>query len=297
MTPAWLRLCEWAVQTPGTLACLAKARHWPYVQIPAAAIDGNVRVIFPPGSYIDVDVLLSEIQLLKLAPEQIHVSPLAHVITEEHRAWELQGKLPQAIGSTGSGTGAAVLARTARGSENFPLVAVKAEDVSALRRFVTSDTTAILRDFLNAYKRIVIEGTQGFGLSLLHAEHWPKATSRDTTAAGFIAETGLSPLDVDDVTMVIRCHPNSCRGRFRSARRRHILERSGPRCGAAEDLREFTTVTHKVRRVGRFDASLVRKAIAANRPSRVVLNHLDYVDCAVRSGLLTAKAGEFVEWR
>jgi len=264
-------------------------------QIPAAAIDGNVRVVLPPGSYIDVDVLLSEIKLLGLGTEQVLVSSLAHVITEDQKAWELGGKLPQAIGSTGSGTGAAVMARTARRSENFPLAAVKAKDVPKLQPFLVSDTTKILRDLLNAGRRIVVEGTQGFGLSLLHAEDWPKATSRDTTAAGFIAEAGISPLDVDDVTLVIRCHPIRVAGDSGPLPGEISWSVVAQEAGLHDDLREFTTVTHKIRRVGRFDASLVRRAIAANRPSRVVLNHLDYIDAAVRDGQLTAKAREFVE--
>lgn len=43
------------------------------------------------------------------------------------------------------------------------------------------------------------------------------------------------------------------------------------------DLREYTTVTGKLRRVGEFDGELVRRAIAANAPHRIVLNHMDYL--------------------
>jgi adenylosuccinate synthase len=65
--------------------------------------------------------------------------------------------------------------------------------------------------------------------------------------------------------------------------------------GLPLDYREYTTVTGKVRRVGHFDPDLVRRAIAANHPSRVVLNHLDYVDPRVRAVGVTPKAREFVE--
>src|SRR5262249_48770819 len=58
---------------------------------------------------------------------------------------------------------------------------------------------------------------------------------------------------------------------------------------------EFTTVTGRVRRVGHFDPELVRRALGANEPNRIVLNHLDYVDWQVRSGALTEKARSFVE--
>jgi adenylosuccinate synthase len=220
---------------------------------------------------------------------------MAQVITPSQKAWELNGKLPGAIGSTGSGTGAAVMARTARHSENFPLSAVKAEDVPELEPFLRNDTTALLRSFLKQGKRVVIEGTQGFGLSLLHAETWPKATSRDTTAAGFVAEAGLSPLDVDDVTLVLRCHPIRVAGDSGPLVGEVSWKIVAQEAGLPDDLSELTTVTRKVRRVARFDPAIVRKAIAANRPSRVVLNHLDYIDPAVRNNLITAKAQKFIE--
>ena len=50
--------------------------------------------------------------------------------------------------------------------------------------------------------------------------------------------------------------------------------------GVSSDLREYTSVTHKLRRVGRFDPVIVRRAIAANAPTDIVLNHLDYIDPA-----------------
>ena len=49
------------------------------------------------------------------------------------------------------------------------------------------------------------------------------------------------------------------------------------RAGRDDNLREYTTVTKRLRRVGHFDPVLVRRALAVNRPTRLVLNHLDYV--------------------
>lgn len=261
-------------------------------QLPAGAIDGHVKVIIPAGAYIDVGILLSEIESLGYERGRIAVSPFAHVITAAHKAWEAEAHLGEAIGSTQSGTGAAVLSRVARGAGGLP-TAVRAEDVAALAPFIT-DTTALVRDLLAAGRRVVIEGTQGYGLSALHAESWPKATSRDTTAAGFVAEAGLSPLDVDDVTLVIRCHPIRVAGR-----------QSGPlphetnwaaiaaAAGIKRDLTELTTVTRAERRVGHFDAGIVRQAIAANRPTRIVLNHLDYIAPASTNGVLDKNGRAF----
>jgi adenylosuccinate synthase len=142
---------------------------------------------------------------------------------------------------------------------------------------------------------VLIEGTQGFGLSLLQGGYWPKATSRDTTAAGFVAEAGLSPRDVDDVTVVIRCHPVRVAGDSGPLADETSWGKVATDAGIGSDITEFTTVTRKVRRVGRFDPEIVRRALQANQPTRIVLNHLDYVDAQVSDGCLTAKASAFVE--
>jgi adenylosuccinate synthase len=264
-------------------------------QLPAAAVDRSVQVILPPGSYIDLAVFKNELRRLNLGADRVSISPMARIITDEHKLWEEASRLGRAIGSTQSGTGAAVMATTARGAAGFPLHSLQAEDVPELSAFLR-DTTAVARTLLDTGKRVVIEGTQGFGLSLLQGGYWPKATSRDTSAAGFLAEAGLSPRDVDDVTMVIRCHPIRVAGDSGPLPGETTWDQIATEAGMAVDYREYTTVTGKVRRVGRFEPDLVRRAIAANQPSRIVLNHLDYIDPRVRQASLTTKAKEFVEW-
>lgn len=263
-------------------------------QLPAASVDRTVRVILPPGSYIDVGIFMEEAHRLGFGPDQIAVSPMARVITDEHRAWEREADLGPAIGSTQSGTGAAVMAMTARGSAKFRLRAVHAEEVPELLPYLR-DTGSEIRRLLDAGGRVVVEGTQGFGLSLLQGGFWPKATSRDTTAAGFLAEAGLSPLDVDDVTLVIRCHPIRVAGASGPLTGETSWEEIAAEAGITEDIRELTTVTGRLRRVGRFDPAIVIRAILANQPTRIVLNHLDYVDPRVRERELTSKARAFVE--
>lgn len=261
-------------------------------QLPAAAVDRSVKVILPPGSYIDVELFESEVRRLDLSPGQVLVNPMARVITAEHKAWERLAKLSGTIGSTQSGTGGAVMAMTARHAPDFP-PSVQAADSPALQPYI-KDTGKELRILLNSGKRVLIEGTQGFGLSLLQGGYWPKATSRDTTAAAFVAEAGLSPLDVDDITLVLRCHPIRVAGDSGPLVGETSWEEIAAEAGIQNSIRELTTVTQRVRRVGRFDAELVQRAIQANQPTRIVLNHLDYVDPAVRDGVLASRAARFV---
>jgi adenylosuccinate synthase len=272
----------------------ADGRRYALRQLPAAAADHSVRVILPPGSYIDIGVFREEVRLLKLRPDQVAVSSMARIITEEHKSWEGGAGLGRRIGSTESGTGAAIMAMTARDIAEFPVKSLQAEEIPELQEYLT-DTGAEVRRLLDAGKRVVVEGTQGFGLSLLQGGFWPKATSRDTTAAAFLAEAGLSPLDVDDVTLVIRCHPIRVAGDSGPLPGETSWEGIAAKAGITEDIREFTTVTARLRRVGRFDPSIVRRAIQANQPTRIVMNHLDYVDPRVHDGSFTSKARAFVE--
>ena len=150
-------------------------------------------------------------------------------------------------------------------------------DDPRLLRFI-DDTSRYLRDRISAGNRVVIEGTQGFGLSLLDGGYWPKATSRATTAAAALAETGLSPSDVDDVTMVIRSFPIRVAGDSGPLVEEISWGEVAVGAGRPEDsLREFSTVTGRVRRIGRFDPRIVQQALAVNRPDNLVLNHLDYI--------------------
>src|ERR1700733_2776941 len=144
----------------------------------------------------------------------------------------------------------------------------------------------LLREMLDDGEHIVIEGTQGFGLSLLHSPHFPKATSRDTSAAAALAETGLSPLDVQDVVLVLRSFPIRVAGDSGPFGAPEITwQQIALEGGHQRPLVEYTSVTKKLRRVARFDSQIVREAIIANNPSMIVLNHLDYVDAAASGGM------------
>lgn len=245
-----------------------------FQQLPTAAILSDVKLAICSGSYIDLDILLREIAETNLEKGRLLIDPNAVIITDELKTRETQSGLMDRIGSTGSGTGAAVAARINREpSLSF------AKDIPELKPFI-ANILKRLRNSLNNKERIIIEGTQGFGLSPLHGGHYPYATSRDTTAAAFLSETGLSPLDVDDVVLTIRTFPIRVAGN------------SGPfshpddeidwntitlEGGHSQPIKERTSVTKHVRRVARFDPKVVRQAIISNRPTKIVLNHIDYL--------------------
>lgn len=270
-----------AVDTNGSRAVLR--------QLPTAALLPDILCVLGPGSYVDPDLLIDEVDRVGLDPGRLIIDPRAVLITEHDRAAELSGPLGPRIGSTCSGTGAAVHKRVARRS---------ADDLAGgsrrLAPFVR-DTIPVLRGLVDVGGRVIVEGTQGLGLSLLHSHHFPHVTSRDTSAAGATAEAGLSPLDVDEIVLVLRAHPIRVAGNSGPFNAEELSWADVAREGGHDELAEFTSVTGRLRRVARFDPALVRRALAVNQPSLVVLNHVDYVDAVASSGNLTDKASAFVE--
>jgi adenylosuccinate synthase len=243
-----------------------------FKQLPTASILDNVKLAICAGSYIDLDILLKEIEETRVGSNRLIIDPDAVIITDELKQREIQSGIINRIGSTGSGTGAAVAARINR-EESL----LFARDINSLSPFI-QNVPDILRDILEKNQRIILEGTQGFGLSPLHARHYPHTTSRDTTAAAFLSETGLSPFDVDDIVLTIRMFPIRVSGKQAGSLPNEIdWETITKEGGHSTLICETTSVTNKIRRVGRFDAEIVKGALLVNRPNRIVMNHLDYI--------------------
>lgn len=240
-----------------------------FKQLPVASLLDGVLSILPPGCYIDVATLLREIEQVGATPAEVIVDPRAVIVTDEDKIAERRSGLTERIGSTASGTGAAVARRVRRDG-----TVVRAQDIPELAPYV-SDTLPLLHEY-NGKGDIVIEGTQGYGLSLLHGMEGDYATSRDTTAAAFVAETGLSPRDVEHIALVVRAHPIRVAGNSGSLSAETTWQAIGEHIGN-DQLVEYTTVTRRVRRVGMFEPEIVRRAVYANNPTIVILNHVDYV--------------------
>jgi adenylosuccinate synthase len=270
----------------GHTAVDTAGRIWAFRQLPVSVLAPGTTAILPPGAIIDPDIFRGEVEALGLSRDRVIVSPCATVISEEDKKTELG--LVDKIGSTGSGTGAALIRRIGRQGSD-----ILAADHPALKDYL-GNTSVVMRETLNKNRWIVIEGSQGFGLSFLHSGYYPNATSRDTTAATFLGEAGLSPFDVRDITLVLRAYPIRVAGRSGKLEGETSWAEIAKNAGLPGDYCELTTATKKVRRVGKFDPELVRRAIDANNPSCIVLNHFDYVDKNVRNHLFNVRALDFL---
>jgi len=244
------------------------------------------------GCVIDEDVLLDEVQRLSLPRERLVVDPRAVLITARDK--DAERGIVQEIASTGSGTGAALVRRMSRTSD-----ASLAGSSERLRATVRLEKVApLLHRNLDKGGDVIVEGTQGFGLSLFHGPHYPHVTSRDTTAAGFASEVGLSPRQVDEIILVLRTFPIRVGGNSGPLADEITWDEIRKQSGASRALPEFTSVTNKLRRVARFDMEAVRVACRYNAPSALAVMGLDRLDCrnlgVIDLREITVRASSFI---
>ena len=242
-------------------------------QVPAGFVNPATRLLIAAGALINPKTLLQEIELCELDPSRLGIDGNAAIIEESDIHAESSGDLQARLGSTNQGVGASVARRVSRD----PSVRL-AKDLPEFRRYVTS-----VRDELSLAlrhnQRIVIEGTQGFGLSLYHTEEWPYCTSRDTTAHSFLSKVGLGVRDYD-VILCVRTFPIRVGGNSGPLPKEISWEELQQISGYPHPIRELTTTTKRLRRVAEFDYEVVNRAIAANWPTSVALHGVDYLDYA-----------------
>ncbi len=233
-------------------------------QIPATFLNKKCVLCIGAGSLINPEVLRKEVKRTN-TKGRLFIDPQTGIIEEKHLKQE--SELVKNIGSTGKGCGAALINRIWR--KDFKL----AESVFK-KEFKIKNVSEIINRGIDDGKNILVEGTQGFGLSLYHGTY-PYVTSRDTTASNFLAEAGISPLVIRDIILVVRTYPIRVAG-FSGPMANEILwNEISKRIG--REVIEFTTVTKKIRRVAEFDVELVKKAIDINRPTQIALQFLNYL--------------------
>ncbi|SRR6266446_571010 len=266
-------------------------------QLPTGFVNPRTKLLIPAGALIDPAVLKQEIESLDLPPGRIGIDRKSFIIEHQDREKEGALSLRERLSSTLCGVGAAQSRRVLRSGD-----AKLAKDVSGehtwMNKYLT-DVSDEVNTAIDSEKKVLIEGTQGFGLSLYHSEYYPKTTSRDTTAAGFLSEVGVSPLLATQIVVVFRTFPIRVSGEQAGPMRDEISwEQLQAESRYPYSIEERTTVTNKIRRVARFDWELAHRAIRNNRPTRIAITGLDYLSFSnrgvTRFSELEAQARSFV---
>jgi adenylosuccinate synthase len=256
-----------------------KPAPYTHHQLPSGTLRSSAKLVIAPGSVLNADALMREIADCGVDRDRLAIDPHAMIITQKDIAAERA--LTQSISSTGQGVGRA----TARRITNRGKPTILAKDIRELTHYVR-DTWEILEQAYSSGARVLVEGTQGTGLSLYHGDY-PYVTSRDTTASGCLAEAGISPSRVRKIIMVCRTYPirvqnppgGSSGFLSQEISWNTVAERSGLSPSQFKKT-EKTSTTNRNRRVGEFDWALLRKAAAINGPTDIAVTFADYIEKA-----------------
>jgi adenylosuccinate synthase len=258
-------------------------------QLPCIWTNPRAVLMFGAGGTLDLEVLEREILDTGVDRSRMLIDRAAVIITEKDREAEEHSSLTR-MGSTLEGVGAARIHKILRDVDSSPLAGHR------LGAQATADTVQILWEMLNRGQHVLLEGTQGSGLSLHHGL-WPHVTSNDTNAAQLLADAGIAPGWLAHTLLVARSYPIRVGGP------------SGPMPGGeltfdqipGAPIPERTTVTNKVRRISGWEDRVFNRAVQLNDPCGIALTFIDYIDPTLAGVtdpdyiMASKKARDFIE--
>ena len=240
---------------------LYEGKKYALHMVPAAFINPKTRLLIAAGANVDVKTFFSEVEMTNVQ-RRIGVDQNASIIEEKHSAQDKASAVNKGIGTTGRGVGPAIEERVRR-------TAKLAKDVPELKPFI-ADQIQEVNDGLDEGKSVLLEGTQGFMLSLFLGGGYPYVTGRDTGASAIASESGVGPTRVDDVLIVYKS----------------FITRvgSGPLPGeiTKEEAQkrgwfEVAAGTGRDRRSAPFDFDLAKKTAKINGATQAAVTKLDSV--------------------
>lgn len=235
-----------------------EGKVWKMRSVPVPFINPNCQLILGAGAVIDPEVLFRE---LEETGRSIFIDHQAVVILPADREEEEHSALTK-MGSTLEGVGAARIKKIRRD--------VDAPSPLAKDHFATVDTVRLLKHLIAKGDEVILEGTQGSGLSLHHGQ-WPYVTSNDTNVSQLLADAGIPPTKLKHTILVARTYPIRVGGPSGPMEDEKTWEEMGV-------TPERTTVTNKIRRISGWDSRVYQRALDLNDPCGVVLTFMDYVD-------------------
>jgi len=252
-------------------------------QVPCGFVYEGARLLVGPGVLINPEATLKEVEETGIG-ERFGIDRQCAVIEARHIEQDRTSEyLKEKIGSTGTGCGPANVERVGR-------VARLANEIPKLQRFL-ADVPSEVNEAIKRGELVMVEGSQGFGLSLIHGTY-PYVTSKDTAASTLAADVGVGPTKVDDVMLVFKAYVSRVgAGPFATEISPEKSEELG--------IVEYGTVTRRRRRIGEFDFELARRSIMINGATQLALTCLDrlFKGCRGARSLdeLTTEARAFVK--
>ncbi|MCX5784042.1 MAG: adenylosuccinate synthetase, partial [Elusimicrobia bacterium] len=254
--------------------------------IPSGFVNKTTKLVLGAGCYVITDWLLKEIELTQTS-DRIIIDPHVVVITAEQTERERQdARMMKNIGSVGTGLGEAVGDRIKRREIKF------AKDEPALKGYI-ADTAELLNRELGKGAKMLLEGTQGMKLSLLHGDY-PFVTSRDTTASTFMGEAGLGPKYAGEIYGVFKPYVS----KVGPGPIEHEITDEAQLKKYHTQGREVGSVSGRLRRIGSFEMNSALKAVRINSITKIAITHIDLFEgnsTAKSPKDFTAPAKEFIK--
>jgi adenylosuccinate synthase len=282
--------------------------------VPSGILYDHITPVIGNGVVVDPRVLLAEIDVLEargVDTSRLKVSGNAHLILPYHQELDkvTERRLGKnKIGTTKRGIGPAYADKAARVglrvqdlldpkifrekldivlkeknavlSRVFNQLPLSADDIAAEYLDVCAprlapmigDTVNLLHDSLELGQNVLLEGAQATFLDLDHGTY-PFVTSSNPVAGGACTGAGIGPLYIDRVIGIAKAYLTRVgAGPFPTELTDEtgdlLVDRGG----------EFGTNTGRRRRVGWFDAVMMRHAVRLNSLSEVALTKLDVLD-------------------
>ena len=252
--------------------------------VPAAFINPKTRLLIAAGANVDVKTFFDEVALTQVDKKRMGIDQNASIIEQKHCDQDKASAVNKGIGTTGRGVGPALEERVRR-------TAKLAKDIPELKPYL-ADGIMEVNDGLDAGKSVLLEGTQGFMLSLFLGGGYPYVTGRDTGASAIASEAGVGPTRVDDVIIVYKSFMTRVG--------------AGPLPGeiTKEEAQkrgwfEVAAGTGRDRRSAPFDFDLAKKTAKINGATQAAMTKLDciYPSCkgAKKYGDLPNEAKDFIK--
>ena len=244
--------------------------------VPCAWVNEDCALYIGAGAVVDPVLLWEELEALDNV--WVTVDANASVVTHADAEVEKESGLWEAIGSTNEGVSLARIRKIQRRPDQQVTTVsdwFRNGGQWHSRATIRDNVAGTLQREIKAGAAIMLEGTQGSGLSLHHGTEYPKATSEDTNVSGMLSSIGLPPTAIGHTFLVARTLPIRVAGN--SGPMGEELDWADVSAHVPGLQPEKTTVTKRIRRISRWYDPVFESAVGINDPCGVFLMFADYL--------------------
>ena len=283
-------------------------REYGLRMVPCGFVNKGSRLYIGAGVLVDVECFLKEVKVTE-TQGRIFLDKRCAIIEARHKEQDSSNKhLKEKVGTTGSGCGPA---NSERANRTIKL----AQEVPELSKYL-ADVPLEVNTALDSGKNVLIEASQGFGLSLYYGTY-PFVTSKDTSASMAATDIGVGPTRIRDVIVVYKAYTT----RVGAGPMQHYIDESSIKdypiwqevleeakkkghTGTVNEilskyLGEKGTVTGRSRRIGDYDYELAKYSAMVNGATQLCITCLDKIfpECSSvkEYGKLSSRAKDHVK--